>query len=70
MYNMYMASESFTTTRTDRDFQETVDKKFVEFIETGNLLIDLEDLNPLERTILFSKLAAKFAEYAGDLINF
>lgn len=52
---------------TNEQLNELVEAKFINFIEND---LDYDNFTSAEITLICAKLAAKFATYAGDAIDF
>lgn len=55
---------------TNDELNELVDGLFLDFIEGREVCFDLDVHPSNEVTVIMAKLAAKFATYAGDALDF
>lgn len=59
-----------TTTRTNDELNAIVEQFWHDLIEGRPVTLDFDNYSTLEITLLTAKIAAKFASYAGDAIDF
>jgi len=60
----------YTTGMTNEQATEIAETFFLDLIEGRSLSFDIDAYSSQEITVIFAKIAAKFATYAGDAIDF
>lgn len=51
---------------TNDEMNDLVEVLFLDFLEGRSITFDIDAFSSNEITLIFAKLAAKFASYAGD----
>ena len=51
---------------TNEELNDLADAIFLDFIENRQTPFDIDDYKSADITLLFAKVAARFAAYAGD----